>query len=139
MKYLSNNYSEIFKKGIHSYIDDLMSDTKSAYKGFLSMDISDKLNLKPYAARSFLKVLSSLIDDAITVLSRKVNWDVEVNREVVNEVIEMMREFDRLYRALTCVFNVLSFIRLAELSKSKIILCGTRKISREAIPILNVF
>lgn len=129
MRYLSNNYSEIFKKGIHGYINDLVSDTKSAYKGFLYMDISDKLNLKPNASRSFLKVLSGLMDDAARVLSDSVNWDVEEDLKVINEVIYMLAEFDRLNRALNCIFNVLSFIRLAELSKLKIILCGTRKIS----------
>jgi hypothetical protein len=120
MKELTSNYTEIFNKGIYSFIDDLVSDTKSAYEGILRIDISNKLNLKPNTVRSSLKVLNGLIDDALTVLSQlEVNW----------EIIDMMTEFNRLYQRLNCLFNVLKFIRLAGLSKLKIILCGTRKIS----------
>lgn len=120
MRKLSSNYSEIFNKGIDSFIDELASDTKSAYKGILRKDISDKLNSKPNAVRSSLKVLNGLIDDAFTGLSQ-----LEINYEVIS----MMSEFNRLYQRLTCLFNVLTFIKLAGLDKLKIVLCGTRKIS----------
>jgi hypothetical protein len=120
MRKLSSNYSEIFNKGIDGFIDELASDTKSAYKRILRKDISDKLNSIPNAIRSSLKVLNGLIDDAFTGLSQ-----LEINCEVIS----MMSEFNRLYQRLTCLFNVLTFIKLAGLDKLKVVLCGTRKIS----------
>lgn len=129
MKCQYNTCSGIFKKGINNYIDDIVSDIKCVYKDYMDKDISNELNLKPNVTNSFLKTVSSLIDNAFDVLSSSVDWDVEENREVKNECINIMREFDFLYRDLKVLFKVLSFIRLAESSKLKITLCGTRKIS----------
>ena len=129
MKCQYSTCSGIFKKGINNYIDDVVSDIKCAYKDYLGKDISDELNLKPNATHSLLKKMSGLIDNAFDVLSNSVDWDMEESQEVKNELINIMREFDFLYRDLKCLFKVLSFIKLAESSKSKITLCGTRKIS----------
>lgn len=130
MKQINDNYSEIFYKGIYCFIDDLASDTKSEYEGILGIDISDKLNLKSNVVRSSLKVISDFIDDALKVLSRKVDWAIEEeNPTVINHELSMLYEFNLLYRRLECLFNVLRFIRLTGLSKLKIVLCETRKIS----------
>lgn len=120
MRKLSSNCSEVFNKGIDGFINELASDTKSAYKEILRKDISDKLNLKSNAVRSSLKIITGLIDDAYKDLSRL---------EVSSEIISMLYEFNILYQRLDCLLNLLTFIKLAGLDKLKIVLCGTRKIS----------
>ena len=121
MERFTKDYSTIFNKKTLSFSDYLALDLKSVRGLIIHTDISD-LNLK-------LKRIRSLRDEYCKILSLKIDWNVEVNRQIRNDVINTLTHLHLLYRTLNCFFNALSINRLAESSKLKITLCETRKIS----------
>lgn len=121
MEEFSKDYSTIFKERTLSLSDYLTSDTKPERFLIVHADMS--------VLKLTLKSMRKLIDDFHEILSLKIDWNLEATRQIRKEVICNLTKLCMLFQSLNCFFYTQLINRLAGMSKRKITLCGTRKIS----------